>query len=117
MAYADFTYYQENYHGNKISTQTEFTAPSERASEYIDSVTFGSAALNSDTQIALKIKHCCCAVAEVIYVSEQNSGKLSEKVGNYSVTYTEKTNEALNHDIRRTVSIYLGDTGLLFRGV
>ena len=117
MQYADFTYYQSTFHGNKISTQTEYTAPSERASEYIDSVTFGRASENTDAQIADKIKRCCCALAEQIHTDGIAAGKTSEKIGSYSVSYAECSISELNRHKRSIASQYLGSTGLMSRSI
>ena len=41
MAYADFPYYQDFYLGSMIRDPTAFGRAAERASEYLDMVTFG----------------------------------------------------------------------------
>ena len=110
MAYADFTFYQNSYYGNKISTQTGFIAPSERASDYIDAVTFGRAALNTDDQITVKIKKCCCALADEIQNDNLIAGKTSEKIGSYSVSYADTSNKSKKYQIALQ---YLGNTGIM----
>ena len=44
MAYADFPYYQDFYLGSMIRDPTAFGRAAERASEYLDMVTFGRTA-------------------------------------------------------------------------
>ena len=39
MAYADYTFYTADFHGNKIS-ETDYPYFAERASEYLDSLSF-----------------------------------------------------------------------------
>lgn len=39
MAYADYTFYTADFHGNKIS-ETDYPYFAERASEYLDNLSF-----------------------------------------------------------------------------
>ena len=41
MAYAEFSFYQSTYHGTLIPDADSFQTAAERASDYLDSVTFG----------------------------------------------------------------------------
>lgn len=119
MIYADYSYYKDQFHGSLIP-EAEFEYRSARASEYLDWATFGRISeelMESDTAAALKIRSCCCAVAEADHSYEKIAGKTSEKIGSYSVSYAERTDEAKNNALYRLVDMYLGNTGLLFRGV
>ncbi len=119
MIYADYTYYRNSFNGSLIP-ESEYDYRAARASEYIDRMTFSRITpdtLSADTAVALKIQSCCCAVAEADHSYNSSLGKSAEKVGSYSVTYSEKTPEVHEADRSRLVDMYLGDTGLTFRGV
>ena len=131
MAYADFGFYLDFYVGSVITDEKIFRPLAERASDFIDAVTFGRLKNGDFPQFQYEIKKCCCALAEKIYrhekpfqMLENGSGvKLSEKIGEYSVTnanpyeYIEKySSEQLEKLMRKTALRYLGSTGLMFRG-
>lgn len=117
MAYADFNYYKDVFKGSSITDIATFDNLSERATEYLNSVTFGRI-----DDITDNIKRCCCALAEQINLDNNyQNGKIvsSEKNGNYSVSYAISSNVATEH-YRRMFSIclqYLGSSGLMYRGV
>lgn len=55
MAYADYTFYTADFHGNKIS-ETDYPYFAERASEYLDSLSFAET-----DEISLAKACCACA--------------------------------------------------------
>lgn len=117
MAYADFTYYQDVFKGSAITDGNVFASLSEKATDYINAMTF-----NRITDITDVVRRCCCALAEQINMDNNNqSGKLisSEKNGNYSVSYAVPSSVATEHyrKMRTICNQYLGHTGLMFRGV
>ena len=119
MIYADFSYYQNSFNGSLIP-ESEYDYRAARASEFIDRMTSSRIKpdiMAADTAVALKIQSCCCAIAEADYSYKSNFGKTAEKVGSYSVTYSDKTAESHETDRSRLVDMYLGDTGLIYRGV
>lgn len=89
MAYADYDFYKNVYKGNLRAA--EFERLSERASDIIDSRTeflirrcgFD----NVSEELAERIRKACCAVSEAVKINENGGAKLSESVGDYSVTY------------------------------
>ena len=97
MAYADFGYYQDFYLGKLITDMEQFRTLSERASEYIDMVTFYliNTDILKDKSVEKLIKKCTCAIAEAYYIydiTQLNDGnitgaKTSEKIGQYSVSW------------------------------
>ena len=96
MAYADYDFYKNTYKG-KLSGE-DFEILSERATVLIDGYTDffivrhgGIEALPAD--LALRVKKCCCALAEVVKSAGNGSSGIvtSEKVGDYSVTYASST--------------------------
>ena len=97
MAYADFGYYQDFFLGKLITDMEQFRTLSERASEYIDMVTFYriNTEFLKDKSVEKLIKKCTCAVAEAYYI--------------YDITQPSY--------LRKICTKYLGCTGLMFRGV
>jgi len=123
-AYADYTYYTDEYLGILIA-ETDFPRLSLRASEVVDQITFnGVAAIITAATPAdqvLLIKNAVCAVAEEMSDIEANGGDAgiqSESLGNHSVTYVQGSTRTLTPDQRYVYAArkYLGDTGLMYRG-
>lgn len=134
MAYADFGYYQDFFLGKVITDMEQFRTLSERASEYIDMVTFYriNTDIFKDKSVEKLIKKCTCAVAEAYYIYDIthsidgtiSSAKTSESIGQYSVSWANPLDslETLTGGnfpsyLRNLVMKYLGHTGLMYRGV
>lgn len=113
MAYADFQYYKDTFLGNAIE-EVDFPRLSLRASEYIDAHTGG--VIPRLSAIPEEVQKATCAVAEKIQTYESEAEVASESVGSYSVTY--KTSEATyEQELGKVLRLYLGNTGLLYRGL
>ena len=132
MAYADFPFYHDFYLGSMIRDPTAFGRAAERASEYLDMVTFGRLLDGVPAPWEDRIRTCCCALAEAIVTygtggAEGSGLKTAETIGAYSVSYatpTESISALLNgetsglQDYLKSICIrYLGGSGLLYRGV
>lgn len=134
MAYADFGYYQDFFLGKLITDMEQFRTLSERASEYIDMVTFCriNTEVLKDKSVEKLIKKCTCAIAEAYYIydiTQLNNGnitgaKTSESIGQYSVNWVNPLDslETLTGGnfpsyLRKLCIRYLGTTGLMYRGV
>lgn len=98
MAYADYTFYITVFYGCKIP-EKEYPYFAERASEYIDSLTFAEP---DDIQLG----KACCACAEIMYSAQPDKQITSEKVGDYSVSYAQVQTSTAD-ELLRTVSRYL----------
>ena len=125
MPYADHKYYTQSYHGRRIQEEETFLTYAERASEYMDMVTFDRLADGAPEEAAEKVQKCCCAVADALadyadYGSSTpgSSGKTAETIGKYSVSYTTAAQAIAGlQDYLRSICIrYLGGTGLMYRG-
>ena len=119
MIYADYRYYKEQFHGVLIP-EAEFEYNAARASEYIDWQTFDRITdkyMENESAAALKIKSCCCVLAEAEYSFSRRADISSEKNGSYSVTYSAKSSSDHSAEKSCIISRYLGNTGLLYRGV
>ena len=137
LAYADFPYYQDFFKGTLITDEVTFRTFSERASEFIDTATFDRLA---DKELLnrhkIKIQKCVCALTEQFFrrnmafsdgvPDSENMPEISENIGAYSVSranpydYIQEismTDADFQKSLKGTVLCYLGNTGLLYRGV
>ena len=112
MVYADYGYYTDSYGGTLIA-ESAFTRLACLASAYIDSLTFGNAA--KDTEHAEQIKTACCALAEEY--GRQDSGGEVASVNNdgYSESYVA-SGKTPDQRLRDTAMLILAPTGLLYGG-
>lgn len=119
--YADFSFYQTDYLGERIQDEEAFDRLATRASERLDCFTFGRISQPDD-----KVRLAVCAMAEILYQEEQqkdaHGGRqlAGESNDGYSVSFasaSERDLEALSqrrlHDAART---YLEQTGLMDLG-
>lgn len=120
MNYADYEYYINNYEGNLIPSK-QFNKYAIIASQYIRANTYSN--INENAEIIDEVKMCMCEIAENQYkddlLTEDNTGISSEKVGDYSVSYESKENRlaTIKNQNRNCLRLWLGNTGLLYRGV
>jgi hypothetical protein len=123
-AYADYAYYSGTFLGTAIASAS-FSRLALRATEKLDQICYDRLAeivtAATDTATITKIKNACCSVAEEIQAQEANGnqdGVTSERVGNYSVTFGNKSRNNLSNDekIIAAAKVYLGNTGLMFSG-
>lgn len=110
MAYADYTFYNENYKGKAI-IEADFDRQVTRAGSYIDSITQGRASSYSADDA---VKMAACAVADAWLINEQGGDLQSQSVGSWSRSYAvkAKSNDARLYD---AASLYLSRTDLLSR--
>ena len=71
MAYTDFTFYENTYHGNVIPAD-DFERIADRASDFLDVITFDRlvGGLPSDERAATKVQKAVCAVSDKLYELE-----------------------------------------------
>lgn len=135
--YADFPYYQNFFRGTLIKEEAVFCTFAERASEFIDTVTFDR--LQDENLVNLhksKIQKCACALTEQFFrrniafldgvPDSENMPETSESIGAYSVSHANPldyiqeismSDSDFRKSLKSTVLRYLGNTGLLYRGV
>ncbi len=116
--YADFAYYTSTYKGAVLDTAS-FDLWARKATLIIRQHTFNRV---RDSNIPDAVKMCCCELAEAEYSHDktEDSGNVaSEKVGEYSVSYVdkEKQESIYQAEVGRIISLWLLDTGLLYRGI
>ena len=116
MVYADFSYYKDTYCGEMA--EGDFKRLSRSASAYLDSVTLDRIPSVTDEKIKEKVREACCAVADAILLNE-NGVVSQESNDGVSVIYTRDMSNTLTDEERvyQAAVLYLGNTGLLYRGV
>lgn len=112
--YADYTYYSGTYKGTM--PEEDFNRLSRQASAYIDQVTFGRAAGSHSLPIETRIKDACCAVSDIMLKKEQGGELTSQSVGSWSKSFAS-SGKTLDQQQYDAAVMYLGITGLLYRGV
>lgn len=133
MTYATYREYQTIYTGTLFSDYKQFATFAERASDYMDAVTFGRLENGVPEEFSEKVKKCCCALAENLFYYDAKmqpdaavSGgtKQSESISKYSVTFRNPldslstlTGGSFETYQYNTALGYLGRTGLMYRGV
>ena len=108
MAYADYDYFSNVYKG--VLSEADFERLSERASDYIDGRTnyiLKNAGIPEDMEE--RVKKACCALAEVIRSNEAGGAKVSEKVGDYSVSYSWGGSRTAEQKMDDIIQLYLAD--------
>lgn len=116
MIYADFSYYKDTYCGEMA--EGDFKRLSRSASAYLDSVCFDRIPSVTDEKIMEKVREACCAVTDAILLNE-NGVVSQESNDGVSVIYTRGVSNTLTDEERlyQAAVLYLGSTGLLYRGV
>lgn len=118
MKYTDYSFYSSEYGGSKIPLES-FEIYILKASFYISNITFNRVDKHN---ILDEVKYATCAVADEMYKIDKDGGiKVSESVGNYSVTYkSENGTDSGSNENKKYYNIarlFLESTNLLYRGV
>lgn len=91
MAYANYDYYRDEYHGSKI-TEADYAQLSLQADAYIDALTF--CRLRDGAAVTKWVQLAACAVADAIAryaVTDADANNLkSESTDGYSVSYKDE---------------------------
>lgn len=134
MSYADFAFYQKRYLGTAIA-EDDFERLALRASERIDMLTFGRAAIYYATETDVTpVKKAVCAVAEVLQQlaldgaliggAPRSASIMTEIVNGHHITYAVPPNMAtpegqlvIQKAIRQAAMPHLLLTGLMYAGV
>lgn len=124
MSYANETFYKSEYLlGRNPVINTGFPFYARQASVTIDRYTFSRLKNISDDEIPEPVMMCCCELAEQLYRKEKREadtgGKISEKVGTYSASFSTASEYALTdaNQERDTIAKWLSNTGLCYKGV
>ena len=114
MAYADYTFYKESFHG--VMPEDDFLRLQALAEAYVDAVTFGRAKEYSADE---KVRMACCAVLDAYRLNESGGGVVSETVGKISRNYANGISNTPTEEqrLKRAAYLFLAGTGLLYRGI
>lgn len=122
MVYADESFYVGSYLlGRKPAISAGFPFYAQQASQLIDCHTFGR--LKGIKEIPEEVRMCCCELAEAFFDAEKrekaSGGKISEKIGTYSVTFGAALEnvQAVETRYRSIILKWIGSTGLCYQGV
>ncbi len=116
--YAEYGYYLNDYLRGRETDMSgsDFDFYAVKASKVIERYTF-----NRIENVTDAVKNCCCELVELMRVEStdtEHHGKTSEKVGDYSVSYTSATEKRTEREAeyRHILHIWLADTDLMYRG-
>ena len=122
MVYADESFYTSSYLlGKKPAINAGFLFYAQQASQLIDCHTFGR--LKGIKEVPEEVRMCCCELAEAFFDIEKqekaSGGKISEKIGTYSVSFgsAQENVRAAEMRYRSIILKWLGSTGLCYQGV
>lgn len=109
MAYADYEFYTTSYFGSVVP-ETDFPRLAERASEFVDTMTFDRLVdgLPTNERSQKRIKKAVCSLAELMYQLElaeknatsyatMNGSSVSTRSGEYGLVTDEEGNIRLVH--------------------
>ena len=112
MTAPDYVFYTDTYLGSTIP-QTDFGTFALRGAEILTADICKTFVF--DEKILIDAQKCVCAIAEILYTESISGGALKrESVGSWSRNYFEGA--SLRRKIRNAEEVYLGLSGLLYRG-
>lgn len=131
MAYADYSYYETGYllGRSPVVSEEDFPFFEKQAEKELDKYTFGR--LRADESLVSDdVKDCACAITELLYKADKASyaadsnglaGPLVSwsndgESGSVDLSNSVYTSTGKQAEISRLVFLYLGNTGLLYRG-
>lgn len=115
MVQVDYSFYLNSYKGVKI-LEKDWNRLSQKSIQRLNSFTFGRIPDDWESSTwANQAKYAICEMSECIQVQEKSSGKTSENIDGYSVSYD--TNNDLESKLYDIAYLYLGYTGLMSFGV
>lgn len=116
---ADFEFYALNYKGSVIPNEKAFESAVVEAQAYVDALITDRSNLRYDF-VQEAYNKAICAAADEIYQQvsvDKGRNKVSESVGNHSITYATATSEERSRNLGKRVRLFLANTGLLYRGI
>lgn len=110
LTYADYSFYTEEYCGNKIE-ESDFDRLAVKAAAVINSYT--GQILEND-EITDEVKCAACEICDILYAEESHEGMKYERNDGYWVSYEER--DVYTEKIEKCVKTWLMSGGLLYRG-
>lgn len=115
MISVDYEFYVQTFKGKM--DEADFERLNVKASAYLDRVTFGRINDSLPEDVQQKVRLALCEVADTFLLNEQGGGIASETNDGISVTYVSGSKALTDAQrLNSAVSLYLGGTGLLYRG-
>lgn len=116
--YITYEYYERAFGGTSIPEEV-FDKLAIESSFYVNQCCFDKITDKelSDEDLGDRIKRATCAVADISFGVSERDGIQSEGVGNVSITYRNMDVGQVHADKYFAVSMYLGSTGLMYRGM
>lgn len=114
--YVDYAYYTDIFHGSQIPEKS-FAQAEQRAEDFLRQLTFGR--IDRLSEIPTEVKDALCAMAQVSYQEgKRTPGARSETIDGYSISYggVESASSYEGSEMQSVARVYLGRTGLLFKG-
>ncbi len=105
----NYSFYKSNFGGTLIPPEL-FNRFLFKAQTYLKKVTF-SREIPEDYK--RNVSFALCEMAEVFFRRQSAFGIKSENTDGYSVTYSDNS---IFEELYQIAELYLGDTGLLFKG-
>ncbi|MEG1396089.1 MAG: hypothetical protein RSC82_03840 [Oscillospiraceae bacterium] len=117
MITVDYAFYACAFQGT--ATKENFERLAVKASAYLDRLTFDRITDTLPAPILQRAKLACCGVVDALLLNEQGGGVASETNDGISVTYVAGVSNSKSETqrIREAAALFLGGTGLLYRGV
>lgn len=115
--YADYDFYISTYYGNSLS-EDNANMWLERASDYIDTITFGrlESAFPTDEKHVVKVKKAVCAIADALYMIDTQRRAGAAKIGTNgeitgAISSVSSGKESISYATGGTASIYSAAAG------
>lgn len=117
MIKVDYKFYTGTFRGQ--AAQQDFERMSVKASAYLDRVTSNQITEVLPEAMADRVRLALCEVVDAYLLNEAGGGVASENNDGISVTYVAGVSNAKTEAqrLREAAALYLGGTGLLYRGV
>ncbi len=121
MIAADLSFYESTYRGGMPSTiGDDFYRLWPKAGAYLYQITAGRIESELTEDVANRVKLAYCGLIDALLLNEQGGGVVTESNDGVSVTYQSmysKSSTTDNQRLYEAAVLYLGGTGLLYRGV
>ena len=117
MPEVDYDFYLNTFHG-RVSN-ADFSRLMVYASAYLEERTMGRINDDLPEETVQKVKLALCAVVDAYHQNEKVGGKAAETNDGISVTYAvgTATSKSESRRLYDAAALFLGPTGLLYRGV
>lgn len=124
MRYAEYTFYQTEYLGDRITDESTFNRLALRASERLDYFTFGKI---DGEDVSDSVRLAVCSMADILFWEEKRKNAhdgrelASESNDGYSVSFasaSETERQGLtDRQLYQAAYVYLSQSGLMDFGV